>query len=81
MCYVSKQPLDVLDRAKGDQVLVKLKASGGRETTATVSGTLQAFDLHLNMWLNDATMETDDSQTQYGKLLIRGDNVLAVSPE
>ncbi|MDY6778496.1 MAG: LSm family protein [Candidatus Nanohaloarchaea archaeon] len=78
---MSQRPLDVLDAAKGDQVLVKLKASGGRGELETVSGTLQAFDLHLNMWLEDATLQTDGAETQFGKLLIRGDNVLAVSPE
>jgi len=74
---VSQRPLDVLDAAKGDQVLVKLKPRGGN----SVAGTLKAFDLHLNMWLEDATFENDDAQTQYGKLLVRGDNVMVVSPE
>lgn len=46
-----------------------------------ISGTLKAFDLHLNMWLEDAQMEDSASQTQYGKLLVRGDNVMVVSPE
>ncbi len=46
-----------------------------------VSGELKAFDLHLNMWLEDATMENASSQEQYGKLLVRGDNVMVVSPE
>jgi small nuclear ribonucleoprotein len=70
-----------LDAAKGDQVLVKLKPRGGNSDAATVAGTLKAFDLHLNMWLEDATFENDDAQTQYGKLLVRGDNVMVVSPE
>ncbi|MCJ7450398.1 MAG: hypothetical protein MUP58_01515 [Candidatus Nanohaloarchaeota archaeon QJJ-9] len=76
----SQRPLDVLDSAKGDKVLVKLKPIGGKDESTTVSGTLKAFDLHLNMWLEDATVESEDSQTQYGKLLIRGDNVTFVSP-
>lgn len=70
-----RRPLDVLDTAKGDRVIAKLK--GGQ----TVSGNLQAFDLHLNMWLEDASVTDDDGQTDYGKLLIRGDNVIHVSPE
>lgn len=68
-------PLHLLDSAKGSNVIAKLKNG------STVSGTLQAFDLHLNMFLEDATMENDGSQTQYGKLLVRGDNVIVVSPE
>jgi small nuclear ribonucleoprotein len=78
---VSQRPLDVLDAAKGDQVLVKLKARGDEEEPTMVSGELKAFDLHLNMWLEDATMENASSQEQYGKLLVRGDNVMVVSPE
>jgi len=70
-----KRPLDVLDTAKGDRVIAKLK--GGQ----TVSGNLKAFDLHLNMWLEDASVTNDGGQTDYGKLLIRGDNVIHVSPE
>lgn len=68
-------PLHLLDDAKGDNVIAKLKNG------STVSGTLTAFDLHLNMFLEDATMQQDGSQTQYGKLLVRGDNVIVVSPE
>lgn len=70
-----RQPLDVLDRAKGDRVIAKLKNG------STVTGTLKAFDLHLNMWLEDASMDGEDGKTDYGKLLVRGDNVIIVSPE
>lgn len=70
-----RRPLDVLDSAKGDRVMAELKNG------ATVSGELKAFDLHLNMWLTDASMTTEEGQTDYGKLLIRGDNVIVVSPE
>ncbi len=59
---------------------MKLKPDGSG-SSPTISGTLTAFDLHLNMWLEDATLEDKDSQTKFGKLLIRGDNVMVVSPE
>lgn len=70
-----KRPLDVLDRAKEDRVIAKLKNG------ATVSGKLKAFDLHLNMWLENASVTDNEGQTDYGKLLVRGDNVIVVSPE
>jgi len=70
-----RRPLDVLDAAKGNNVIAELK--GGE----TVSGNLKAFDLHLNMWLEDASVKTESGQTDYGKLLVRGDNVIHVSPE
>lgn len=69
------RPFDVLDSAKGDMIIADLK--GGE----TVSGELKAFDRHLNMWLEDATVRREDGQTDYGKLFIRGDNVIVVSPE
>lgn len=70
-----KRPLDVLDRAKGDRVMAELKNG------STVSGKLNAFDLHLNMWLEDAAVTNDGERTEYGKILVRGDNVIVVSPE
>ncbi|WEL19739.1 LSM domain-containing protein [Candidatus Nanohalococcus occultus] len=70
-----KRPLDGLDSAKGDRVIVKLKNG------STVSGELEAFDRHLNMWLGNASVTEDEGQTDYGKLLVRGDNVIVVSPE
>ncbi len=70
-----RRPLDVLDRAKEDRVIAKLKNG------STVTGKLKAFDLHLNMWLEDASRETEEGRTDYGKLLVRGDNVVVVSPE
>ena len=69
------RPLDVLDRGKGDQIIAELKDG------STVTGKLRAFDLHLNMWLENASRKTEDGQTDYGKLLVRGDNVIVVSPE
>ncbi len=73
-----RRPFDVLDGSKGGNVLVKLKGYAGN---TTVSGELQAFDKHLNVWLENASVKTEDGTTQYGKLFLRGDNVLFVSPE
>ena len=75
----SRRPFDVLDQAKEGNVLIELKKYGNKKHT--VSGELQAFDKHLNIWLNNATVKTEDGSTQYGKLFVRGDNVLFVSPE
>jgi small nuclear ribonucleoprotein len=69
------RPLDVLDRAKGKRVIVRLK--NGIE----ISGILQAFDLHLNIWLDDAEEIKEDKRVKLGTVLIRGDTVLFASPE
>lgn len=78
MANDNKRPFDVLDSAKEGNVLIKLKKFGGEETT--VSGELQAFDKHLNVWLQNATVKGENT-TEYGRLFVRGDNVLFVSPE
>ncbi len=72
---MSSRPIDVLNQAKGKRVLIKLK--NGTE----ISGILQAMDLHLNMWLNDAEQITSKEKVKLGTVLVRGDNVLFVSPE
>ena len=69
------RPLDVLDKAKGKRVLIKLK--NGVEIT----GVLQAFDLHLNIWLEEADERKNDVQVKLGSTLVRGDTVILVSPQ
>jgi len=70
-----ERPIDVLNNAKGKRVLIKLKR--GME----ISGILQAMDLHLNMWLEDAEEATEEKKTKLGTVLVRGDNIIYVSPE
>ncbi len=70
-----ERPIDVLNDAKGKRVLVKLKKG------IEISGILQALDLHLNMWLENAEQITEDNKIKLGTLLVRGDNVIYVSPE
>lgn len=72
---ILERPIDVLNNAKGKRVLIKLK--NGTE----ISGILQAMDLHLNMWLNDAEQITNKEKTTLGTVLVRGDNILFASPE
>lgn len=69
------RPLDVLGDARGTNVMIELKDE------TVVSGTLRAFDSHLNMWLDDASKTEEDGREDFGKILIRGDNVVHVSPE
>lgn len=70
-----ERPIDVLNNAKGKRVLIKLKKG------AEISGILQAMDLHLNMWLENAEQTTDEEKIKLGTVLVRGDNILYVSPE
>jgi small nuclear ribonucleoprotein len=70
----NNRPLDLLDQGKGKRVLIKLK--GGNE----INGLLKAFDLHLNIWLEDADEISNDTKRKLGNVLVRGDNILVISP-
>ena len=46
-----------------------------------VVGILKAFDLHLNLWLEDTERRDDGKITKLGTVVVRGDNILLASPE
>ncbi|RLE82448.1 MAG: RNA-binding protein [Thermoprotei archaeon] len=64
----------VLLKALGTTVLVKLK--GGRE----VRGVLRSFDQHLNLVLDEAEEVKSNKTRKLGTIIVRGDNVVLVSP-
>lgn len=70
-----KRPLDALNKAKGKNVLVVLK-NGKR-----ITGMLQALDIHLNLWLDNAELHDDEKVVKLNTLLIRGDSIVYVSAE
>jgi small nuclear ribonucleoprotein len=70
-----QRPLDALNRALGSPVLVGLK--GGRE----LRGKLLAFDVHVNLVLENAEeISGNEAKRRYGTMIIRGDNVVFISP-
>ena len=69
------RPLDALNQSKGKRVILSLKS--GEEIT----GVLNAFDLHLNLWLEDAERRNNSKTTKLGTIVVRGDNILFISPE
>ncbi|KUO41991.1 MAG: hypothetical protein APU95_00490 [Hadesarchaea archaeon YNP_N21] len=70
-----QRPLDVLNRSLDSPVLVSLK--GGRE----LRGKLAGFDPHLNLVLEEAEeLQGNDVTKRYGTMVIRGDNVVFISP-
>ncbi|NPA38391.1 MAG: hypothetical protein GXN99_01190 [Candidatus Nanohaloarchaeota archaeon] len=70
-----KRPLDALNKAKGKNVLVVLK--NGKQIT----GMLQALDIHLNLWLDNAELNEEDKVVKLNTVLIRGDSIVYISAE
>ncbi len=72
---MASRPFDLLNDAIGKEVLLVLKGN------VQVRGTLKAFDVHMNIVLESAEqLENGEPKTKYGKLMVRGDNVILISP-
>jgi small nuclear ribonucleoprotein len=69
------RPLDLLNTAKGKEILVQLK--NGKQLV----GTLLAFDIHINVVLENAKEIENGEQTKsYGLTFLRGDTIIFISP-
>ena len=65
----------ILEESLGSVVLIKLK--GGK----VFRGSLQGFDQHMNLTLNDSQeILSDDKTEDLGTIIVRGDNVVLISP-
>ncbi|MEK6821585.1 MAG: LSm family protein [archaeon] len=69
------RPFDWLSESINKNVLVELKGN------LSVRGVLKAFDVHMNLVLENAeSLEGGHPKTKYGKVVLRGDNILLISP-
>ena len=65
----------VLEESVGKVVLIKLK--GGK----VIRGLLQGFDQHMNVSLEKAEEVAEDgASSSLGTLVVRGDNIIIISP-
>ena len=62
----------LMNNSKDKVVLLRMKNS------KTIQGTLKEFDIHMNMTLEDAEDISNEKPEKLGKVLIRGDNILAI---
>ncbi|MBR9702224.1 hypothetical protein GOV13_04875 [Candidatus Pacearchaeota archaeon] len=70
-----ERPLDLLNNSKGKEVLVHLK--GGKQFV----GTLLAFDIHINLVLDNVKeMEDHEIKKNLGLTFLRGDTIIFISP-
>ena len=63
----------VMSNCQGKIVLLRLRNS------KTIQGSLIDFDIHMNLTLNNAEDITDEKHLSLGKILLRGDNIFAIS--
>lgn len=69
------RPLDALNRARNKRVAIDLKSG------CQVSGVLRAFDIHINIVLDDAEeMKDGELKRKLGNVFIRGDQIIMINP-
>ena len=70
-----ERPLDLLNTSKGKEVLVCLKGD------KYFVGTLLAFDIHINLVLDNVKeMHDGEVKKSLGLTFLRGDTIIFISP-
>jgi len=75
---MTARPFDDLNKALNQPVLVKLKGN------KLISGVLKAFDVHLNLVLENAeeTSKKEDGSEEkekHARIMVRGDNIVLIA--
>lgn len=71
----TSRPLDALNQARNKRVMVELK--NGKQYV----GNLKAFDIHINIVLEDAEERVDgEVKRKLGVAFVRGDTITLISP-
>jgi small nuclear ribonucleoprotein len=72
---MQERPFDLLNKAIGQQVLIRLKNG------IDIRGKVTSFDIHMNLVLDNAEeLDNGALKTKLGTILLRGGNILFVSP-
>jgi len=70
-----ERPLDMLNSSKGKEILLQLK------NDKQIVGTLLAFDIHINLVLDNAKeLENNEMKRNVGLTFVRGDTIIFISP-
>ena len=70
-----ERPLDLLNNSKGKEILVQLKGE------KQLVGTLLAFDIHINVVLDNAKeLQNGETLKSIGLTFLRGDTIVFISP-
>ena len=71
----NERPFDLLNKVLEQQVLIRLKGS------MSIRGRIVSFDAHMNVVIENAEeLEDGDLKTKLGTILLRGGNIIFVSP-
>ena len=71
------RPFDILTESIGKTVLLRLR--GNKE----LRGVLKSYDPHLNLFMENAVLlktNEDGKDEELGRIILRGDNVIMISP-
>ena len=73
---MQQRPLDVLGNSENKRIIIQVKSRD------KITGLLKAFDSHLNIWLDEAEVQSQDGENsvKLGTVLVRGDNIIWISP-
>jgi small nuclear ribonucleoprotein len=70
-----ERPFDLLNKSIGQQVMIRLKNG------TDIRGKVSSFDAHMNMVIESAEeVEEGALKSKLGTILLRGGNILFVSP-
>lgn len=71
----ASRPLDALNNSRNKRVIVELK------NNKQILGVLKAFDIHINVVLDDAEERQDgELKRKLGTVFLRGDTIIIISP-
>ena len=73
MIIMADEISTLMANSKDKVVLLRLR------NNKTIQGVLKDFDIHMNLTLENAEDVSEDNKKQLGKVLLRGDNILAIS--
>lgn len=69
------RPFDMLSKVQGKTVLVRLKSN------MSIRGKMSSFDAHMNIVLEEAEeLDGGGTKAKLGTILLRGGNIIFVSP-
>ncbi|MDR4511807.1 MAG: RNA-binding protein [Nitrososphaeraceae archaeon] len=67
--------VQVLKENVGKKIMIKLKGD------KIVKGILEKFDQHMNLILSNASEYKNNQESKLGNLLLKGDNIIIISPQ